>query len=574
MSEPQETKPQSSPRSSVSRRTFLKFLGTGVSLAALAACAPAPTAAPTQPAAPAAAAQPEQAGTAEGGMLRPAGSPKKGGTLRTAFGVTTPHYDIHQGATVAVLCNLYNNLVRLNLVDGLHTIVPDLATSWEMSGDGLTYTFKLRAGVKFHDGTPFSANDVMATFNRIIAPPEGIVIVMKNDMAMVKTVEAVDLLTVKFTLNSPRSYFLTLLTGTAMVIYAKKTLDGNKQDLRKVQVAPGTGAFKFVEYKTAEKWTLERNPDYWDKALPYVDKLELLHVPAWSDRGTAVLTDQADLSWNVSAETWSEGEKRTDTVSVNKLANFGAYWMLFNLKKKPFDDPRVRRAIHLGISRQNLIKAFGTQEQINLTRWIPYGDPFATTPEEIAKLSAYREDKTADLAEAKKLLADAGFADGIKDVEILAATGPQAELLAPAFQDMLARNLNIQTTIRTIERAQLVEEEKKGNFSLVIDTPGHAISDISPRANLWWRTGGSQNWGGYSNPDFDKLLDQIDVEIDKAKRIALINKALDLLDQDPPWYLAGYTYHLPMWRNTVKGIMLDNRLFSEWGRIETAWLDK
>jgi len=189
-------------------------------------------------------------------------------------------------------------------------------------------------------------------------------------------------------------------------------------------------------------------------------------------------------------------------------------------------------------------------------------------------LPGYREDKTADIAEAKKLLADAGFADGLKDVEILAATGPQAELLAPALQDMLGRNLNIQTKIRAIERAQLVEEEKKGTFTIVIDTPGHAVSDISPRANLWWRTGGSQNFGGYANKDFDALLDKIDVEIDKTKRTDLINQALDLLDQDPPWFLMGYTYHLPMWRSAVKGIMMSDRIFSEWGRFETAWLDK
>jgi peptide/nickel transport system substrate-binding protein len=138
---------------------------------------------------------------------------------------------------------------------------------------------------------------------------------------------------------------------------------------------------------------------------------------------------------------------------------------------------------------------------------------------------------------------------------------------------MLARTLNIQTEIRAIERSQLVEEEKNGNFTLVVDTYGHGLSDISPRANLWWRTGGSQNWGGYSNPDFDALLDQIDVEIDPAARQDLINQALDLLDQDPPWYLVGYTYHLPMWRSAVKGLVLDNRAFAEWGRIETMWLD-
>jgi ABC-type transport system substrate-binding protein len=97
---------------------------------------------------------------------------------------------------------------------------------------------------------------------------------------------------------------------------------------------------------------------------------------------------------------------------------------------------------------------------------------------------------------------------------------------------------------------------------------------MSPRANLWWRTGGSQNWSGYSNPAFDALLDQIDVEIDPAKRQDLINQAMDLLDQDAPWYLIGYTYHLPMWRNSVKGLFLDQRAFAEWGRMETAWLDK
>lgn len=566
--------PEQSPRL-VSRRTFLQVVGASAGLGLLAACAPA--AAPGAPAGeaapPVAAAEAEAPGSAEGGLLRPGGTPKRGGTLRMAFGITTSNFDIHQGAATHVLCQVYNNLVRFNLVDGLRSIVPDLATSWEVTEDGLTYTFTLREGVKFHDGADFSADDVVATFNRIMSPPEGVVIPMRNDLAMVSAVEAIDPLTVKMTLSSPRAYFLSLLAGTNMVIYSQGTLAANNNDLREMQVAPGTGAFKFVEHLTAEKWTFERNAEYWDTELPYIDGIEMIHVPAWSDRGTAVLTDQADLSWNVSAETWAEGESRTDIVQVNKLANFGAYWVLFNLNKEPFGDARVRRAVHLALSRQNMIKAFGTQEQMNLTRWIPYGDPFATAPDAIAQLPGYRENKTADLEEAKQLMAEAGFADGIKGVELLAAAGPQAELLGPAVQDMLARSLGIETEIRIIERAQLGEEEKNGNFTIVIDTYGHGISDISPRANLWWRTGGSQNWSGYSNPDFDALLDQIDVEIDPATRQDLINQALDLLDQDPPWILIGYTWHLPMWRSKVKGLFLDQRAFVEWGRIETVWLD-
>ncbi len=574
MQEPQSLPPVATGRA-LSRRTFIQLLGAGAGLGVLAACAPAavPAAeAPAESAAPAAPAG-ESQGTAENGLMRPSGTPKRGGTLRTAFGITTAHYDMHQGGSASVLCQVYSTLVRRNLTDGLRTVIPDLAESWEVSEDGLTYTFALRQGVKFHDGAEFSADDVVASFERILNPPEGIVIPIKADLGMVDSIAKIDDFTVQLNLSSPRAYFLDLLAGVSMIIYSKQTLEANNNDLREVLLAPGTGAFKFVEYKTAEKWTFARNEEYWDSELPYVDQIEMIHVPAWSDRGTAVLTDQADLSWNVSAETWAEGENRGDIVQVNSLANFGAYWMLFNLNKEPFGDPRVRRAIHLGISRQNLIKAFASQEQINLTRWIPYGDPYATTADAIAQLPGYREDKTADLEEAKKLLAEAGFPDGIEGLELLAATGPQAELLAPALQDMLARNLNIKVEIRTIERAQLVEEEKAGNFTLVIDTPGHGISDISPRANLWWRTGGSQNWGGYSNADFDALLDQIDIEIDQAKRIDLINQALDVLDQDPPWFLAGYTFHLPMWRNTVKGMLLNDRIFAEWSRFETAWLD-
>jgi ABC-type transport system substrate-binding protein len=491
--------------------------------------------------------------------------------LRTAFGVTTAHFDIHQGGSTSVLAHMYGNLVRRNLVDGLRSVIPDLAESWEVSDDGLVYTFHLRAGVTFHDGEAFAADDVVATFNRIISPPEGIVSVFQEELSMVDSVEAVDDLTVQFTLSSPRAYFLDLLANPEYVIYPEHVLTANNNDLREV-IAPGTGAFKYVEYQTAEKWVLERNENYWDSELPYVDRLEMLHVPAWSDRGTAVLTDQADMSWNVAFETWTEGQNRADIVSVNKLANFGAYWVLFNTQKEPFNDPLVRRAIHLGVSKQNLIRAFASQEQINLTRWVPYGDAFATPPEEIATLPGYREDKTEDIEAAKALLAEAGYPDGIQGVELLAAAGPQAELLAPAFQDMLQRNLGIQSEIRIIERSLLVEEEKAGNFDIVLDTKGHSLSDISPRANLWWRTGGSQNWGQYSNPEFDALLDQIDVEIDLEKRAELIAQAQEVLDQDPPWYLIGYTFHLPMWRTDVNGLILGDRAFAEWGRVETVWL--
>jgi peptide/nickel transport system substrate-binding protein len=565
-------------------RGFASLAVAGALAPMLAACQqsaspPSPPAvAPAAAAVPAATATPVpanvqsvQGGTA--GLMRPTdGTPKRGGTLRMCFGVTIPHYDIHQGAASSVLGHLYSGLIRYNLVDGLKSIVPDLATSWDVAKDGMSYAFKIRSGVKFHDGTPFSADDVVATFSRLINPPSGISITSASLFNQVAKVEKTDDSTVVFTMKKPQAFFLEIVAGPDMMIYPKRWLDDKKGDLRK-DLAPGTGAFTFKDYKQAEKWTFLKNPNYWDKELPYLDELDLLHVPAWSDRGTAVLTAQSDLTWNASRETWAEGEQKN--VAVNKLANFGAYAIIFNTKQKPFDDPRVRRAIHLAVSRQDVIQAFITQEWVNLTRWVPYGDEFATPPDTIATLPGLRQDKSADIAEAKKLLADAGYADGIKGVDFLCASvAPHSQIMAPAIQDQLKRNLGVEMTIRVQERSLLVEQEKSGKFGMVLDTPGGPISDFSPIANVFFKTGASQNWGSYSNAKFDDLLTKSDGELDKAKRKEQLDQMQDILDQDPPWLLVGYTYHLPMWQKYVKGLAMDTHAFSQWGRVETAWLDK
>ncbi|MDQ6674263.1 MAG: ABC transporter substrate-binding protein [Chloroflexota bacterium] len=562
--------------------TFLAACGPAAPPQAPAPPPPVPTVPPTRAtlpapelaatAAPAAALTPAAVDLGRLGSVDP--NPKRGGTLRLAFGVTTSNYDLQQGGNANVLCQLYSTLVRLNPVDGLKTIVPDLAERFEVAPDGLSYTFRLRSGVQFHDGTPLTADDVAATYNRMIFPPPGVVSLVKDRYSTVARIEAVDPLTVKFALNEPSAVFLLLLTDITQGIYSKKTLDANTNDLRKIQVAPGTGPFMFKEYKEGEKWTLVRNPTYWNRELPYLDSVEFVHVPAWSDRGTAVLTSQADLSWNVSKETWDEGAKRTDAIRTNRVTTFGAYQVIFNTRVKPFDDPRVRRAVHLALNRQGLIEAFSTQEQIDLSRWVPHGGEFATPRSTIATLPGYRADKSADLADARKLLADAGFPNSVPGVELLSASvPPHAEIMAPAIQDQLKTALGMEVTIRVSERSLLVEDQKAGRFTMVLDTPSGPISDFGPLANTYFKTGGSQNYGGYSNAKFDDLLKQSDRELDPTRRRALLDQMQDLLDQDPPWLFIGFTDHLLMWRANVKGLALDKRVQSEWGRVEVAWLD-
>jgi peptide/nickel transport system substrate-binding protein len=554
-----------------------------------AAQAPAPTSAPAaapaaKPTAAGAAAAPTTAAAApttastaaKPGFMRPVeGPPKRGGTLRIAGGtVTTPHFDLHQGATAHPLTQLYNNLVRKDIPSGFKQLIPDLAERWEVSSDGKAYTFFLRGGVKWHDGTPFTADDVVATFERFITPPAGTTITVRSQVDMLQKVEKLEPSSVRMTLSRPASYFLEVLTTTAMIIYPKKALDDNAGDLRKV-IAPGTGAFMFKDHKSGEKWTFVKNPNYWDPELPYLDAIEMLHTPQLTDRGSAVLTGQADLTWNASVDTWREGQNRKNEITVALIPNPGAHTVHMNNTKKPLDDKRVRRAISLAISRQNIYTAYKDQEPIFLGRWMNVASPHSQSLEEIQKLPGYRADKTQDLAEAKKLMADAGYADGFGPIELVSATAPwAAEIMAPAFAEELKRNLNITTKIRLIERGLLIEDYKNGTFDLLVETQFFSpVMDYTPAWNLYFKTGGSQNWSRYSDPEFDKLLDDLNNTVDPAKQDEAFKKGMDKLDQDAPFFVTGFTAHSPMWRNNVKGLSLDKRVHVEWGRNETAWLD-
>lgn len=530
-----------------------------------------PTSVPTT--APVNVAVPTAAPKTDTFMRAPEPNPKKGGTLRTAYGITVSHFDFHQGGG-GPLVMAFDNLVALNMTDGFATIVPELADGWEISPDKKTYTFKMREGVKFHDGTPFSAEDVVATYKRILEPPDKVVSVFKQGLDAVDKVELVDKMTMRFMLKYPWQPFLASLTGVNMVIYSKKHLEENNYDMKKV-TAPGTGAFIFKEYQTADKWIFERNPNYWNPALPYVDRLEMLHVPAWSDRGTAVLSDRADFSWNTSKETHDEGKKRSDIVDVRVLPHFGAaYHFVLNNQRKPFNDVRVRKAVHLAVSRQNLIKAFANQEFITMSRWVSHANLYAMPAGEIAKLPGYREDKAEDIAQAKKLMAEAGYSDGFEAELMTADVAPHSQIMAPAFQEELKRTLNIRTSIRPLERALLNDFLGKGEYDIQLSVSwGSDMPDPELMLAKQLKAESNQNYAKYNNPKVDTLLGELRQASADVDREKVAKKIMDELDENPPIYMIGFADHLPMWRRHVKGVVANWR-HTQWGRLHTVWLDR
>jgi len=509
-------------------------------------------------------------------MKAPEPNPKRGGVLKTAWSTSPTHFDFYQGGGCAGCNMIYDGLIMWNLADGYRTIIPALAETWTVSDDQTVYTFKLREGVTFHDGAPFSAEDVVATFDRVLNPPDNISISgVQEQLEMLESVSAVDDLTVAFTLKRPTSYFLEIMAGEGMVIYAKKTLEENNYDLRGVTAPPGTGPFKFVDYIKGEKLILEANPDYWNPELPYVDGIEMLHVAAWADRGTAVLTGQADLSWNVSVDTWEEGKTR-DEIMTAQAPCLNSHMVAINNTKPPLDDPRVRRAIHLAVDRQAVIDAFTpVWEPAFVTRWLPRATSFATPVDEIMTLPGYRPDKSADIEEARRLMAEAGYPDGFETTFTAWTEAASSEVAVPAFAEQLRTSLNIQGTVEVIERPRTADVLSAGEFDLFkSDTYASPILDPYPLWNTYLKTGASQNWSQYSNPDFDALLEELAVETDMTKRQELVNRGLEMLDANPPFFLIGFCAHSPMWHQSVKGLAIDQRLFSKFGRFETVWLDR
>jgi ABC-type transport system substrate-binding protein len=218
---------------------------------------------------------------------------KRGGLLKYGVLSAPAHFDVHQSGTISNIGTqgaMYDNLVRRNPLDSGKTIIPDLAHSWEISKDGKTYTFFLRQGVRFHDGAAFTADDVKATYDRIVSPPKGVSIPRTPLFASVSEIQVRDPHTIQFKLRQarPHSFMMSAFASGWNIIVRKQTLEDNNYNLRNVKDFPGTGPWRHGN-------RVDKNPDYWNEGLPYLDRLEIYHLPPFSpELGSALLSGRID----------------------------------------------------------------------------------------------------------------------------------------------------------------------------------------------------------------------------------------------------------------------------------------
>jgi peptide/nickel transport system substrate-binding protein len=526
-----------------------------------------------------AAAPPAAAEVPDAGLLRaPEASPKRGGVLRWGGLANSTLYDLHQTGTIANMgpqAPMYDLLVQVDPVQW-DKVIPDLAQSWTISADGLTYTFDLREGVKFHDGAPLTAEDVVASFNHIIFPPAGVLSPRQGLFDAVKEVVATGPLTVEFRLTEPRGFLLRGLAAGFNVIMRKQTLEENNYDLRRVPVYPGTGPFRHKSLEPGVVRRLERNPDYWNPGLPYLDGIEIYHLDVGQKTGAACLAHTIDFCFAIDpiSEKRAQNIKGLHTAHIFPTAPHGL-WL--NLKKKPFDDVRVRRAINLVLDKAALSEAIYEVIPIVAAGWLLPTDPlFQEYWNKVREQPGWRSPTAEDRAEAKRLMQEAGYENGIKGLDFLVRDVTPHIATAPMVQDLLKRELKIESTIRQVASGVWYEEAQRGNYDLSITGFGVTIPHVADYWGNTFKTGSGYNWYGYSNPEFDALVAATARESDHTKLKELIQRGIAILDRDVPMCVIGNYLVIVAWWDNVKGHGTATKGVNFWEgmRDEIWWLEK
>ena len=469
-------------------------------------------------------------------------APVKGGTLRIS--VDQAASVIHPLLTrvnpeYMVTELLYSNLTRLK-VD--MSVEPDLAESWS-ANDALTqWTFKLRSGVKFHDGSPLTANDVVQSFKAILDPKNASP--ARNNVGPIADVIAADPLTAVFKLSTPYADFPVATAYTVARIIPASIATGDFKTLSTTAV--GTGPFKLVSYEPDRLIVVERNPDYYDAKRPYLDRVEIQVFPDTSAQTSALLAGDIDI---ISTVQPTEYLRMKDAQGVNPLrVPSGQFCNInFGCDTKPFNDVRVRRALALTVDRQAMVD-FVTEG-------------FGTPGNDTALNSSYRfyadlPLRQANIAEAKKLLAEAGYPNGFEATLIASDKPSQRTQLAVALREM-AKEAGININVQTMPHATYLEQVwKKGSFYV-------GFYNMQPTADaifkLLYTSDAAWNETRWDNAAFDKVVNEARGITDEAKRKELYAEAQKLMNEDVPSIIPVFFDVLAAKRDWVAGFEVHPR---------------
>lgn len=491
----------------------------GVAVLIISACAPSAAPAP---------------GAQSGG----AQTPTRGGTLTIDIGADRLKGLDH--TSYDGLDRDVANLVVETLVwyDKDTKIVPRLATSWKTESDQLTWTFELRSGVKFHDGTPFNAEAVRSEFQRKMSTENALA--FRNVGRHMDSITVVDEDTIRLKTKVPLPIFPNILLGYGSEISSPAAVQQFGKDIGVKQV--GTGPYKIESMVAGGNLSLVRSEPYWGEK-PLLDKLVFVPIPDPSARTAALISGQTDLMWKVPPSQLA-ALKQQSALTLKLVPSLTQYHWSFNVHKPPLDKVEVRQAIHQAID----------MKEIKDVAWEGLQEPFIGP----MNPALYDEDPSIqglpfNLEKARELLQKAGVTTPLK-LEYVYATDPTLDREAQLLQAQL-RKVGIELVLVPAEVATVAQRTERGALRFDIARTGWSNSQVTMApalANLM-KGGGSSNIGQFKDSKIDSLITQLESEFDLAKRSNIVREITKEYFRAVPWF-GGYSQVLAYaWRAHVRG---------------------
>lgn len=461
------------------------------------------------------------------------------GTLKIARDQDNSTFDpikTIQNADIWVMDNMNANLVRVTK-DGVG-LEPDLAEKWTLSPDNVTYTFNLRDGLKFSDGSPLKASDVKFSLERLRDTKDS---VMGSMYKVIAEVDAPNDKTVVITTDKPSAPLLSTLAMFAAAILPESVVKAEGDDFGTKPV--GAGAFVLKNWAHGDKVELEKNPNYWEASRVKLDGVQWLYVPDDNTRMLKLKAGEVDAAIFVPFNMMADLAKDAN-IDVHPDASSREDFMILNEAKKPLDDVKVRTAICQAIDREAIVQAvlFGNGKVAN--SFIPGGALYYNADNPTCKY---------DPDAAKKLLADAG-ASNLSFKLLINAGDSVNDQISVLVKDNLAK-IGISIDIEKQEAGQEWDATVAGNYDLSIEYWTNDIIDPDEKAtfSLYGKDDNKSFYTNYNNPHVTELIDQGRAEMDSAKRTAIYNEIQKTASSEVNWIDLYYSPFRNASRKNVKG---------------------
>ncbi len=505
---------------------------------------------------------------------------KSGGTLRAPLRENPGSASLHEESSIGALqpfMAVYNNLVIFDQQEKVvrpESIRPDLATEWSWSPDNLVLTLKLRQGVKWHDGKPFTSADVQCTWDTILGKRTSNwrLNTHKEWYSNLKEVTVAGPYEVRFTLARAQPSFLSFLASGYSPVYPCH-VDGRVMR----QMPIGTGPFKMAEWKQGDMVRLVKNTDYWKPGRPYLDAIEWRIVTSAATRtlsfiaGEFDLTASGDLNANAVKDIRAQAPKAICQTSASNSTGF----LFVNHKTPPFDNPKLQRAISLALDRSEFVKATQGDGNIGGILMSPPHGNWGLAPEQLATVPGMGKDVKRNREEARKIMQELGYGPNKKlNTTYIVRVGSPNYLMNLSIAVDQLRSIYIEGDIQQKEYTVYTGAIVKGAYTLAFHSTSAAMDDPDIVLYEGYKCKSVRNYTHYCRREVEAKIDEQSATVDPVKRKQLV-QAIDLMLLQDFARMALYQQtSTGCWHPHVKGYLRAANSIYTHHRMEDVWLDK